>query len=247
MNRPIIKLDKVSKSYYLGDEEVKAVSDISLEIYKKEYLSILGSSGSGKSTLMYLIGLLETPTKGNIYLNNQKISTLSDLQLSRLRNETIGFIFQSFNLINKFTVLENVLLPTVYATGKLTFNPKTRALDLLDKFGLLDRKNFFPNKISGGQQQRAAIVRALMMSPKIILADEPIGNLDSKTGEDILKAIDLLNQEYDTTVITVTHDNKVANRAQKQIYLLDGRMTKKYLWASPTLMPASNVTKSARF
>lgn len=229
MNRPIIKLDNVSKSYYLGDEEVKAVSDISLEIYKKEYLSILGSSGSGKSTLMYLIGLLETPTKGNIYLNNQKISTLSDVQLSRLRNETIGFIFQSFNLINKFTVLENVLLPTVYATGKLTFNPKTRALDLLDKFGLLDRKNFFPNKISGGQQQRAAIVRALMMSPKIILADEPIGNLDSKTGEDILKAIDLLNQEYDTTVITVTHDNKVANRAQKKIYLLDGRMTKKYL------------------
>lgn len=229
MNRPIIKLDNVSKSYYLGDEEVKAVSDISLEIYKKEYLSILGSSGSGKSTLMYLIGLLETPTKGNIYLNNQKISTLSDVQLSRLRNETIGFIFQSFNLINKFTVLENVLLPTVYATAKLTFNPKTRALDLLDKFGLLDRKNFFPNKISGGQQQRAAIVRALMMSPKIILADEPIGNLDSKTGEDILKAIDLLNQEYDTTVITVTHDNKVANRAQKKIYLLDGRMTKKYL------------------
>lgn len=229
MKSPIIRLENVSKTYFLGKEPVKAISNISLDIYAREYLSILGTSGSGKSTLMYLIGLLETPSKGKIYLNNRDISQLNDPQLSRLRNETIGFIFQSFNLINKYTVLENVLLPTAYFRKKLNFNPRLRALDLLKKFGIFDRKDFFPNKISGGQQQRVAIARALIMNPQIILADEPTGNLDSKTGKEIIKLIGRLNQDFNTTVITVTHDHSVAKQAQKLIYLKDGALARKYL------------------
>ncbi|MFH0943124.1 MAG: ABC transporter ATP-binding protein [Candidatus Beckwithbacteria bacterium] len=229
MTQPLIQLDQVCKTYYLGSEAVKAICNLSLKIFSQEYISILGSSGCGKSTLMYLIGLLETPSQGKVYLNNCDISQLNDFELSKLRNESIGFIFQSFNLINKYTVLENVMLPAKYSKIKLKFNPQTRALDLLKKFKILDRKDFFPNKISGGQQQRVAIARALMMNPKIILADEPTGNLDSQTGKDILNLIDNLNQEFNTTVITVTHDRFVAKRAQRQIYLKDGRVTKKYL------------------
>ncbi len=229
MKSPIIRLENVSKTYFLGEEPVKAVGNISLEIFAKEYLSILGTSGSGKSTLMYLIGLLETPSQGKIYLNNRNVSQLNDVQLSRLRNETIGFIFQSFNLINKYTVLENVLLPTIYFRNKLDFNPQNRALDLLEKFSILNRKDFFPNKISGGEQQRVAIARALIMNPKIILADEPTGNLDTKTGQDIMKIVSNLNRDFHTTVITVTHDHSIAKQAQKLIYLKDGYLTKKYL------------------
>lgn len=229
MKRPIIKLDNVSKTYFLGEEPVKAVNNISLEIFTKEYLSILGTSGSGKSTLMYLIGLLESPSEGKIYLNNHNISSLDDAQLSKLRNEAIGFIFQSFNLINKYTVLENVLLPTLYFRDKLSFNPQNRAIDLLEKFSILNRKDFFPNKISGGEQQRVAIARALIMNPQIILADEPTGNLDTHTGKEIMKIIGNLNREFNTTVITVTHDHSVAQQAQKLIYLKDGSLVKKYL------------------
>jgi putative ABC transport system ATP-binding protein len=226
---PIIKLNQVSKTYYLGDDVVKAVDQVSLEIYKKEYISILGSSGSGKSTLMHLIGLLESPTSGQIHLNNQNISKLDDAQISKMRNQTIGFVFQSYNLINKFTVLENIILPTTYSKNKLDFNPQTRALDFLKKFGILDRKNFYPNKISGGEQQRTAIARALIMHPKIILADEPTGNLDSKTGPEILKLIENLHRELDTTIIMVTHEKDIAKRAKKQIYIKDGQTNKKYL------------------
>ncbi|MCG2692426.1 ABC transporter ATP-binding protein [Microgenomates group bacterium] len=229
MKSPIIRLKNVSKTYFLGEEPVKAICNISLEIYAQEYISILGTSGCGKSTLMYLIGLLETPSQGKIYLNNRNISQLNDVQLSCLRNETIGFIFQSFNLINKYTVLENVILPTVYSRTRLNFNPLHRALDLLKKFGIFNRKDFFPNKISGGEQQRVAIARALIMNPKIILADEPTGNLDSKTGQDIMKIIGNLNRDFNTTVITVTHDHSVAKQAQKLIYLKDGYLAKKYL------------------
>lgn len=229
MKSPIIRLKNVSKTYFLGEEPVKAICNISLEIYAQEYISILGTSGCGKSTLMYLIGLLETPSQGKIYLNNRNVSQLNDVQLSRLRNGAIGFIFQSFNLINKYTVLENVILPTAYSRTRLNFNPLHQALDLLKKFGILNRKDFFPNKISGGEQQRVAIARALIMNPKIILADEPTGNLDSKTGQDIMKIIGNLNRDFNTTVITVTHDHSVAKQAQKLIYLKDGYLTKKYL------------------
>jgi putative ABC transport system ATP-binding protein len=225
----MIKLQNVSKSYFLGEEEVKAVRNVDLEIKEKEYISILGSSGSGKSTLMYLIGLLETPTDGKIYLNNKDVSKLTDNELSRIRNQYVGFVFQSFNLINKFTVYENVLLPTKYAKGNLKFDPRKRADDLLKDFGIFDRKNFFPNKISGGQQQRVAMVRALMMNPKIILADEPTGNLDSKTGDEILDLIEKLNKDFGVTVILVTHEKVVAERTKRKIYIKDGALVDKYL------------------
>jgi len=227
--KPVIKLENVSKTYFLGDEQVKAIQGISIEIFKKEYISILGSSGSGKSTLMYLIGLLETPTSGKIFLNNKNISKLSDDQLSELRNEYIGFVFQSFNLINKFTVWENILLPVKYRKSKLNFNPDKKAEELLKKFGIYDRKDFFPNKISGGQQQRVAIARAIIMNPKIIFADEPTGNLDSKTGPEILKIIESLHKDFNSTIVMVTHEKDIAKRAKKQIYIKDGQLVKKYL------------------
>ena len=161
----MIKLTNVSKTYYLGEEEVKAVDNVSLEIKKGEYVSVLGPSGCGKSTLMYNIGLLDIPTSGKTSIDGQDVSKLTDDQLSKLRNQKIGFVFQSFNLINKFTALENVLLPTKYTKTKLDFNPEKRAEKLLKQFGIWDRRNFFPNKISGGQQQRVAVARSLIMKP----------------------------------------------------------------------------------
>src|SRR3989344_5612397 len=229
MPRYMISLSHVSKSYFLGEEEVKAVSDISIEIRQKEYLSILGTSGSGKSTLMYLIGLLETPTTGKITLDGKDVSKLSDDTLSSLRNRYIGFVFQSFNLINKFTVMENVLLPTRYVKKGLDFNPVSRTEDLLKRFGIWERRNFFPNKISGGQQQRVAIARALIMKPEIILADEPTGNLDTKTGDEILDILEDLNKDFGVTVILVTHEKVVADRTKRKIYIKDGALAKKYL------------------
>jgi len=225
----MIKLQNVSKSYFLGDTEVKAVVDVTLEIKAKEYVSILGTSGSGKSTLMYLIGLLEHPTSGKILLEGKDVSKFTDDEFSKIRNRHVGFVFQSFNLINKFTVLENVLLPTRYIKEKIDFDPLKRADELLKKFGIHDRRDFFPNKISGGQQQRVAMVRALMMKPKIILADEPTGNLDTKTGDEILDLMEGLNKEFGVTVILVTHELGVAKRTKRQIYIKDGMLVDKYL------------------
>src|SRR3989339_2282709 len=222
----MIKLIGVSKTYTLGEDKVTAVDNVSIGIKKGEYASILGTSGSGKSTLMHLIGLLERPTSGTLLINKKDISKLSDDEVSKIRNTFVGFVFQQFNLINKLTVLENVALPAIYFKGKLNFDPLKKATALLTRFGMEKRLNFYPNKISGGQQQRVAIARALIMSPDLILADEPTGNLDSKTGDEILGILEDLNKNTGVTVIIVTHEKEVANRTRRQIFIKDGKIIK---------------------
>lgn len=224
----MIKLTNVNKTYFLGEDEVKAVDNASVEIKKGEYASILGTSGSGKSTLMHIIGLLDRPTSGKVEINKKDVSKLSDDEISVIRNTYVGFVFQQFNLINKLTVLENVVLPATYFKGKLDFDPYKRATELLNKFGMGERLNFYPNKISGGQQQRVAIARSLIMKPDLILADEPTGNLDSKTGDEILNILEDLNKKTGVTVIVVTHEKDVADRTKRKIYIKDGRVVNKY-------------------
>lgn len=220
----MINLHKVSKEYRLSGESFFALRDVSLEIKDKEFVAILGPSGSGKSTVMHIMGLLDTPTSGTIRFDGKDVSKYSDNELSFARNELIGFVFQQFNLINKLTILENVLLPTIYTRHKLPFDPKTRAMEIITKFGLLGKERSFPNKISGGQQQRVAIARALIMNPKLVLADEPTGNLDTKTGDAILDLIEKLNKEEGVTVVIITHEPDVANRCKRKLYIRDGQL-----------------------
>ncbi len=223
----MIKLQDACKTYYLGEERVEALKNASLEIKDGEYVGILGPSGSGKSTLMHIIGLLDTPTCGKVNLFGRDTSKLTDTQISKLRNENVGFVFQQFNLIEKFTVLENIILPTQYAKQSLDFNPRQYGLELLARFGLENRADFYPNKISGGQQQRTAIARALIMKPKLILADEPTGNIDTKTGEEILELLEQLNKDLGVTVVIVTHEQDVGERTKRQIYVKDGKVVNK--------------------
>ncbi len=221
----LISLENIWKTYCIDNEiEFHALKNISLEISEKEFVSIIGPSGSGKSTLMHIIGLLDRPTKGKIVIKNQNISQLNDDQISLLRNRFVGFVFQQFNLINKLTVLENILLPTIYSREKLSFDPKERALMLIKKFNIEGKENSYPNKLSGGQQQRVAIARALIMNPDLILADEPTGNLDTKNGQIVLELLEKLNKEEKKTVVIVTHDPEIAKRAKKIIRIKDGQI-----------------------
>lgn len=202
-----------------------ALNDINLDINKGEYTAIVGQSGSGKSTLMHIIGLLDKPTSGKVIIEGRDVSTLSDDATSTLRSEFVGFVFQQFNLINKLTIKENILLPVEYARRKFDYNPSERADYLMKRFGILDKKDSFPNKISGGQQQRVAIARALIMNPKLILADEPTGNLDTKTGDEIMELLGELNKEG-ITILLVTHEPDIAARTGRQIRLKDGEVVK---------------------
>lgn len=221
----MIKLKNVNKSYKLDDDVIfTAVKDVSLEIKQGEFTSIIGPSGSGKSTLMHIIGLLDQPTHGSIFIDDKDVSKLNDNELSSLRNTFVGFVFQQFNLINKLTVLENILIPTIYTRATLTYDPIEKARYLLKRFGLETKEKSFPNKISGGQQQRVAIARALIMNPKLILADEPTGNLDTKSGAEILKLLHELHENEKITVVIVTHDPNIAKQAKRIIEIRDGEI-----------------------
>ena len=223
----MIKLDRVVKSYKIDEETTfYALRESSVEIKEREFISIIGPSGSGKSTLMHLIGLLDKPTAGEIIIRGKKISNLNDDQISSLRNEFIGFVFQQFNLIPKLTVIENIVLPAFYARKKLDYDPKEKALGLIKRFGLEGKEKSYPNKISGGQQQRVAILRALIMEPKMILADEPTGNLDSKTGTEIMELLKTLNEEEKITIAIVTHEVDIAKYGKRIIHVKDGKVVK---------------------
>ncbi|OGK53105.1 ABC transporter ATP-binding protein [Candidatus Roizmanbacteria bacterium RIFCSPLOWO2_01_FULL_44_13] len=221
----MIKLVDVSKIYAI-DSEYKffALKKINVEIKEKEFVSIMGASGSGKSTLMHIIGLLDSPTTGKVYIDKREISKINDDELSRLRNEFVGFVFQQFNLINKLTTLENVMLPTIYCRRDFDFDPRDRAISILTDFGMKGKINSYPNKLSGGQQQRVAIARALIMRPKLILADEPTGNLDSKTGHEIMDVLAELNEKDKLTVVVVTHEKDIAAYAKRVIKIKDGKI-----------------------
>lgn len=218
----MIKFENVNKSYEIGDETAAVLKNINLTIKEGEFTSIVGPSGCGKSTMMHILGLLDQPTSGKVIIDGKDVSRLNDNQLSEIRNHFVGFIFQQFNLINKLTVMENILLPTRYSKTKLDFDPVKRAEELLNRFGIYQRKDYRPNRISGGQQQRAAIARALIMKPKLILADEPTGNLDSVSGAEILKLLGELNDDLKVTILIVTHDKDIAAKTKRQIKMKDG-------------------------
>jgi len=223
----MIKLSNIWKEYKLDTDVVfTALKNVSLEIKDGEYVGIMGTSGSGKSTLMHIIGLLDKPSRGEVFLDDKDVSTLDDNDTSTVRNEYVGFVFQQFNLLNKLTVLENVILPTVYARKKLAYDPIEKAMYLLTRFGLAEKANSYPNKISGGQQQRVAIARALIMNPRLVLADEPTGNLDTKTGDEIMKLFGELNKEEKITIAIVTHELNIAAKTKRIIKIKDGEIIK---------------------
>ncbi len=224
MNNPIISLEGITKTYYLGEQVVNALKSIDLAILKGEYIALMGPSGSGKSTLMNIIGCLDSPTTGNYWLNNQEVSKMSDSDLSVVRNKEIGFVFQTFNLLNRLNAIDNVALPLVYA-GIPKKQREERARMVLEKVGLKDRMNHKPNELSGGQRQRVAVARALVNNPSILLADEPTGNLDSKTSHEIMA---LFEEIYagGNTIVLVTHEEDIAKHARKIVRLKDGVVEK---------------------
>jgi putative ABC transport system ATP-binding protein len=218
---PLCLLQDVRKSYTIGDEAVEVLKGINLQVEYGEFLAIMGPSGSGKTTLMNILGCLDVPTSGQYFIAEKEVSRLSDDELSVLRNEHIGFVFQNFYLMPYATVLENALLPTLYMEKHRDGGTGKRAMEILDLVGLKDRAKFKPNQLSGGQQQRVAIARALINNPEMILADEPTGQLDSKTAREILELLSRMN-ETGKTVIVITHDPVTAAFAGRTIHLKDG-------------------------
>ena len=216
----MISLKSIKKTYKIGDEIIEALKDISLNIYKNEYVALMGPSGSGKSTLMNMLGCLDSPTSGEYILNNLSVAIMSDNDLAQVRNKEIGFVFQTFNLLPRASTLDNVALPLVYA-GFSKINREKRANDVLESVGLSNRVNHKPNELSGGQRQRVAIARALVNNPAIILADEPTGNLDSKTSVEIMGLFEEIHKKGNT-IILVTHEENIAMHAHRIIRLKDG-------------------------
>ena len=221
--KEIIGIKSVSKIYNLGNTVVKALDNVSLSIFENDFISIMGPSGSGKSTLMNNIGCLDVPTKGSYKFNDEKISQMKDSQLADIRNQKIGFVFQTFNLLPKLNALQNVEVPLVYSNLN-RYKRTEKAKEALKIVGLSNRINHKPNELSGGQRQRVAIARALVNKPSIILADEPTGNLDSKSGSEILNFFDDLHKAGNTLII-VTHEKSVAKRAKRRIEIFDGKIT----------------------
>ena len=217
----LIELKDIKKIYSLGEVDVSALAGVSLDIEKGEYVSLVGPSGSGKSTLMNTLGCLDRPTDGSYLLAGEEVVTMSADARARLRNDRIGFVFQNFNLLNRTSALENVELPLLYSKQVSVRQRHQRAAELLDLVGLADRMDHHPGQLSGGQQQRVAIARALINDPSIIMADEPTGNLDTRTSEEIINLFRKLNSE-NITIILVTHDNDVAQNANRTITLRDG-------------------------
>ncbi len=224
MKKSVLKATNVKKIYKIGDEEIAALRGVSLEIFEGEFVAIVGKSGSGKSTMMHILGLLDTPTSGEIILNGTNTTKFKEKELAKIRNHEIGFVFQSFNLLKRTSTLDNVILPLKYSNvPKEQWKPK--AMEMINLVGLTDRIHNKSNELSGGQKQRVAIARALINDHSIILADEPTGNLDSKTGDEIVGMFQKLNKEG-KTIILVTHDEDLAKIAQRQIVLKDGLVVK---------------------
>jgi len=218
--KELIVTENLKKTYHLGDIEVNALRGINLTVFEGDFLSIMGSSGSGKSTLMNILGCLDPPTEGKYYFKNNDISNLSKDAMSEIRNREIGFVFQNFNLLSRTTSLENVELPLIYS-GTSSKDRKEIAREALNLVGLEDRKHHFPTQLSGGQQQRVAIARAIVNNPDLILADEPTGNLDTKTGNEIIQIFKKLNNEG-RTIIMITHENYIASSAKAMVVIKDG-------------------------
>ncbi len=238
----IINIEHIQKVYEVGMERVYALRDVSLKIDRNEYVAIMGPSGSGKSTLMNMLGCLDTPTKGLYNFKDHNVSHMTDNDLASIRNKEIGFVFQTFNLLPRSDALHNVELPLIYA-GMQSSERKDRAREALESVGLGDRVHHKPNELSGGQRQRVAIARALVTNPAIILADEPTGNLDTKTGEDIMT---LFNEIYEkgNTIILVTHEEYIAEHAARIVRLRDGLIEKDH-HVEKRIIPKNNVVKEA--
>jgi len=219
----IIKVSKLDKTFGKGNNAVRVLKDVSFEINKGEFVSLMGASGSGKSTLLYLIGGLDKPTDGKVYINGKDINTLKEKDMAKLRRKDIGFVFQFYNLVQNLTVEENIMLPVVM-DGKKEKDYKERLEKILDIIGLKNKRNNLPNELSGGQQQRVSIARAIILSPTILLADEPIGNLDSKAGEEVMKLFKEINEKEGITILQVTHSSDAAKYGNRLINLKDGKI-----------------------
>ncbi|MDY7040599.1 MAG: ABC transporter ATP-binding protein [Chloroflexota bacterium] len=223
MSEPIISIDNITKSYQMGEVEVQALSGVSLRVHDGEFLSIMGPSGSGKSTMMNMLGCLDRPSSGQYFLNGMDVGKLDDDRLASIRNRQIGFVFQNFNLLPRTTALQNVELPLIYS-GVGASERKRRSRAALEAVGLGGRTGHRPNELSGGERQRVAIARALVTNPTIILADEPTGNLDSKSGTEVMSIFQRLNRERGITVVFVTHDPEIAAHTQRIVRLHDGQV-----------------------